>query len=267
MFEKRKLKKALLSNDVAAARAALTANRSLRYTDINHYRPLYWAINRKQDEMAIMLIEEFGDNPSNRLEYKPNAFFYMAMNGRLDLFKRYEEAYSIIIKTSLVDRSEWTLLHHAAYYGHGDFVRHLVEKGMDIKAKSDDGATPVYYAQKNGYQDIVAFLLDEEQKLAAINKEKEAQPTVAQKGWQKLDDQRIAHVREDKAIGYRFTEIFNFAAGDVTRISQNLVTKAESSAIARISADSADCRAAAAQLGISLDSKTTLLTAKSALPS
>jgi len=50
-----------------------------------------------------------------------------------------------------------TLLHRAAL-GDVEFVKVLVEKGMDVNAKDKDGMTPLDWATENGNVDVIEYL-------------------------------------------------------------------------------------------------------------
>lgn len=268
MFDKSKLKKALKENDVAGVRALLKANRALLWKEINHRIPFFHAVRDGHDDIAIMIIDEFRFKPGQRYEGYTNAFFQMVAHGRLELFKRYQDNYTTVIMQDRQSYREYNLLHQAAIYGQLDFAKHLVAIGFDVLERDGGGKTALYHAEENGFAELVKFFKEAEalkrKPAAAAPRDK---PVVAANGWQKLDDQRIALVREEKTLGLRYTDLFNFAAGDITRTVQNLSTKVESSAIVRISADSAEAREAAERLGIALDGRTLLISRKPAIPS
>jgi len=52
----------------------------------------------------------------------------------------------------------WTPLHSAAYYGHFEIVKYLVEHGADIIAKNNDGLTPLQCAESKDNEEIVEYL-------------------------------------------------------------------------------------------------------------
>ena len=52
-----------------------------------------------------------------------------------------------------------TPLHFAAYYGHTNIVRYLIEKGANIYIENNDGEIPVYVTKK---LEIVNILLEKE---------------------------------------------------------------------------------------------------------
>ncbi|KAM0724020.1 hypothetical protein Q7P37_001011 [Cladosporium fusiforme] len=54
-----------------------------------------------------------------------------------------------------------TLLMLAAYHGHAETVRVLVEKGADVNAINDRGQSPIAGAVFKGYEDVVEVLVKE----------------------------------------------------------------------------------------------------------
>jgi cytohesin len=53
-----------------------------------------------------------------------------------------------------------TPLFAAAYKGHGDIVRALIDAGADVNKARDDGATPLFAAAQQGHVEIVRALID-----------------------------------------------------------------------------------------------------------
>jgi len=54
----------------------------------------------------------------------------------------------------------WTCLISAAYRGHLDICRLLIDKGAQLEAKDSNGWTPLYYAAPYGHVEIVRLLCD-----------------------------------------------------------------------------------------------------------
>jgi ankyrin repeat protein len=56
------------------------------------------------------------------------------------------------------DSSGGTPLAHAAWFGHVDTVKLLIEKGADLNAKKNDGGTPVLLATWNKHPEVAEIL-------------------------------------------------------------------------------------------------------------
>eukprot|EP00296_Roombia_truncata_P007815 JP446268.1.p1 GENE.JP446268.1~~JP446268.1.p1 ORF type:complete len:426 (+),score=101.51 JP446268.1:74-1279(+) len=57
------------------------------------------------------------------------------------------------------DGNQNTPLHHAAYSGHSDIVKQLMQAGADINAKNRDQWTPLHQASHNGHSNVVKQLM------------------------------------------------------------------------------------------------------------
>jgi len=55
----------------------------------------------------------------------------------------------------------WTALHYAANEGHGDILEALVEKCIDIEARTHQQRTVLHLAAARGHTDICRFLCDQ----------------------------------------------------------------------------------------------------------
>jgi len=117
-----------------------------------------------------------------------------------------------------------TPLHYAALNGYDDVVTFLLEKGSQPQVKNFDNRTPLFLAQQNKHEDVATIL-----KAAMGLPDNKAAPLEASADdeWRKLSDDKIARVTVEAAIGYKITEIFNFASRERATIYHNLDTKAE----------------------------------------
>jgi hypothetical protein len=97
-----------------------------------------------------------------------------------------------------------------------------------------ENRTALFQAEKNKHQDVVVILQAYQEQVPPPKlpmPKQLAQATVVaaddSEGWHVLANDRIAHVRIEKPLGYKVTEIFNFAARERSTLHQNMATKAE----------------------------------------
>lgn len=136
------------------------------------------------------------------------------------------------------DEAGATPLHMAAARGDAEVIKILLNAGADVHAETRDGKHVWDFAVEFG-QDYQAQCLKAEsarQLRAARQKEVEEQRRRAAEEkpkdpWSLLAPDRIAVTAEEKQIGYKLTEVFNFGARTYTQISQNLATRSEAVAV------------------------------------
>jgi ankyrin repeat protein len=81
------------------------------------------------------------------------------------------EMKSIDVEAKLSDELQWTCLMEAAYFGHFDICRLLVNKGAQMEAKDVSGDTPLHWAAGSGHLEIVRLLCDHGADIEARNKD------------------------------------------------------------------------------------------------
>jgi hypothetical protein len=78
--------------------------------------------------------------------------FYFCLMGMTSSVKRMLDMKSIDMEARQGGREDGsTLLIEAAYYGHLDICRLLIDKGAQVNAKCSGGVTPLHNTAINGY--------------------------------------------------------------------------------------------------------------------
>lgn len=85
-----------------------------------------------------------------------------------DQWKKCEFNVNYVFKDS---SKEFTLLHFAASFGDTNVAKLLLEQGVDIDVKDQNGNTSLHLAALNGHTDIVKLLLEKGSDLSVVNKE------------------------------------------------------------------------------------------------
>ena len=231
MFEKSKLRRAIVNGEIDTVKAILVKKPVLANMRLGDYsaRPLSIALAHG-DRAMVDAIHDNGADVTYAGDCGKNMLFDAVYHGRLDILKEWSTKYSAV----LVEKgySGQNLLHMAAERGRADIAIWLMEEHRFDSEKQDEyGRTALYYAEKNKHDSVVALLKPLQKQALQKYQDKGTRmitPTAAKPLWRKLDDHRVAQVRDDAAIGYRITEIFNFATFERTRLFRNIETNAES---------------------------------------
>jgi len=87
--------------------------------------------------------------------------FYYCFRGMTSSVTRMLEMRSIDVEAKMsYEEGGYTCLMEAAFNGHLDVCRLLIDKGAHIEAKNRYGRTPLHYAAANGHLEIVRLLYD-----------------------------------------------------------------------------------------------------------
>lgn len=111
-------------------------------------------------------------------------------------------------------------MHWAAYWGRGNTIQFLLDKGADRHLTDNHMDTAADVADKEKYPRLGDLIRGKTTENTA--------PTQTKYGWVMTAPHEIALVQEKNAIGYRLTEMFNFKTGLYTQIAANVATGAES---------------------------------------
>lgn len=228
MFEKRKLRKAIRAGQLAEVRAILSAKPQLLDVNLGDYhgRPIELAVRCSSRPIIDDLVER-GADLSRGGRVGGNMLFTLVYDGKFGLLRDWAKRRPEF----LTQTNDWneSLLHMAAQRGQTEIAAWLLEQGADVAATDGYGRTPLYYAERDKYAALITLLKPLQDR--ALEKYKHKARGLgdvrASENWKKLDDHRIARVQDQPAIGYRVTEIFNFAAAERTRLYRNLETNAE----------------------------------------
>lgn len=228
-FKGARMREAIENGDTAAAKALLARGVEPDITDDFGRSFLWHAVHRDRRDIAEALIaagarlDETDGNSANLLHVA-------ARRGRVELAARLVALCPQLVRGK--DGYGETPLHAAAEAGHDDVAALLIEKKADLYAKNNNGRNALFLAQRENRADTAA-LLRKAMTPEADNAAPVAPGQNAGGDWRRLSEDRIAHVTIDAAIGYRITEIFNFAARERTTLYQNMETRAESNATRR----------------------------------
>ena len=219
--------------------------------DYESHTMLRWAAAHNDTDIIRLLLAKGAD--PNAGPDADSSLFESINRRNIDALRALLDAGA---KVDVKGYNDETPLIAATKAGLGEFVKLLVERGADVNAQLKDGNTALHLAAAQGYANLATYLIEkganpaltngnfntpadvaekEYPGLAALIREKT--PGVAPKpaeidpGWRLVSEREIAHVAVKEPIGYRVTEIFNFAARTYTHIAANLDSKAESQSV------------------------------------
>jgi len=143
---------------------------------------------------------------------------------------------------SRADNGE-TLLHKAAHRGHLNIAKELLRRGIPVNAVDKGGYSLLHEAARGGRFEMAAWLMemgvDTELRNSGGNSAqdmaKEKHPELAEMigngglrpRWLLTGDNEVTRISPKADIGYRLTEIFNFAAKNYVVIARNMKTGGE----------------------------------------
>jgi len=184
--------------------------------------------------LAVEQLLENGKNLEIDLENGATPLHYAVM-------KKREEVVALLIekgaKVNAANDYGWTPLHRAAFLGQLGIAVRLLKAGADPNLRDGHGKTVHGFAVMRGETEIADLvkpyikkeIFDLPPPPAPEGPAAAAEPATAPEGetWKKLPGERIARIAVEEAIGYRMTEIFNFAAREKTTLYHNLETRSE----------------------------------------
>ncbi len=125
-----------------------------------------------------------------------------------------------------IDNNRNTALHLAAGGGHLEIVKTLLAHGFDPAMTGAHGKKAVGFAYQGKHAGVVELLESLKKPVAAVLPAAPV-PAPAETDWKLLNPETVAKVCDVGGVGYKITDVFNFASGERIRIVNNLRTKAD----------------------------------------
>jgi hypothetical protein len=192
-------------------------------------------MSRKTDKLSKLIDEHPGCIDLDIGDCRDTALHLAAVNG-------YEEMVEMLLKKGAeVDRKnqyDWTPLHAAAYEGRLAVVVRLMNAGANANLLSVEGRTAFGWARARGATEVaevlapftkkIAHLVDLQPQPKAIEAAPAAPAPVVKAGeWELMGDGQVAVTSLNAKLGYKMTDVFNFASRERIRIVNNLKTGAD----------------------------------------
>ena len=166
-------------------RVLLDAGADDNATDDNGRTPLHLAVEHNASETERVLLdhreeeewkifkEKTGQEPTPGGIYKRKPHLYVAVEQNLPTVTRLllDGGENVHAKGGIDRHPDWTPLHLAAWHGHSEVVRVLIEKGADVYATSDNGWTPLHLAARFGRSEVVRVLIEKGADVYATDKD------------------------------------------------------------------------------------------------
>ena len=146
------MEEALIRSDPAAAIELINRGVDVNTVDRNGNTLLMQSVQRDVPELFDYLIKRRARlNPRNR--NGESALGIAAYRGHFDYVRRLVEA------GAEVNFYGWAPLAYAAYNGHAAIVEYLLKHGAEIDATTENGSTALFFAARSGHIDVVRLLL------------------------------------------------------------------------------------------------------------
>lgn len=108
----------------------------------------HWEMDEQDVDEATE--DEIKNDPVKRI-------LWAAETGKIDVVEELLQNSSELINA--IDSDGYTPLHRAAYEGHTDIIKLLIERGLKVDARTNDGWTPLHSAANWGQTNAAAVLL------------------------------------------------------------------------------------------------------------
>ncbi|MGI6395122.1 MAG: ankyrin repeat domain-containing protein [bacterium] len=93
------------------------------------------------------------------VESKKDGVMMLAEASKTGDFKKVKELLESGVDVNEKTENGWTALMSASYEGYDEIAKFLIEKGSDVNAKTENGRTALKIAKEKGFTEIVELLL------------------------------------------------------------------------------------------------------------
>lgn len=234
--QKGKIFAAVRNNDIKSVTRMLDKGYNANTSYWDGESPLLMAVYLGRTEIVELLVSR-GADPFGQHHHDPmttgiwqTLLHVAAANGHgkiVDLLLEGDKYDKALINR--IDNNRNTALHLAAAGGHVEIVKTLLAHGFNPDLTGANGKKPVGFAYQGKHTGVVE-LLEAHKKpvVAALPPAPVVAPVApAENDWKLLNPDTVAKVCDVGGVGYKITDVFNFASGERIRIVNNLKTKAD----------------------------------------
>jgi hypothetical protein len=234
--QKGKILNAVRNNDIKSVTRLLDRGYNANTSYWDGEGPLLMAVYLGRTEIVELLVSR-GADPFGQHHHEEmttgiwqTLLHVAAANGHqkiVDLLLEGDKYDKALINR--IDNNRNTALHLAAAGGHVEIVKTLLAHGFDPALTGANGKKAVGFAYQGKHAAVVELLEAYKKPLPAAAPQAPVAAPVAQAegDWKLLNPDTVAKVCDVGGVGYKITDVFNFAAGERIRIVNNLKTKAD----------------------------------------
>jgi uncharacterized protein len=113
---------------------------------------LMFAANNGNIELLEFLLNNGANILMNNM-YGDTAIGIAALRGKLAIVQR------LVAAGAKLETEGWAPLHYAAFNGHADVIRYLIDKQVSVDARAPNGQTALMFAAKNDHLEVVRLLV------------------------------------------------------------------------------------------------------------
>jgi len=130
-------------------------NRIEDHTEELEVKPKYEEMNRRNN-----VLKEKEENEEAEMDVAQTEAHRAAARGDVDALEHLLRKSPHLINS--IDSNKWQPIHEASRMGHLDALKFLVDNGADLGAKTNNGATPLWWAKRSlpvGHS-MISYLID-----------------------------------------------------------------------------------------------------------